>query len=812
MVYRIRRIVESLGRDLRYGMRGLRRSPAFTAVAVLTLGLGIGANSAVFTVVNAVLIKGLPYRDADRLVHVWETEPRELSRQVSFPDFKDVRDHASSFAGVAGYAFDGFTLRSGDGSERVAGARVSSNFFSVLGVEPLLGRSFRAEEDQPLLKRSVAVISHGLWQRRFGADPSVIGRSVTLSDSPFTIIGVLPPAFHFARLGEAEVYGTLSPSQNAVERRYMHWMWAIGRLREGVSHETVGAELQAIAATRAQEDPQWHKDTGLRVVPLRDALFGAIRPIVLGLFAAVGAVLLIACANVANMLLARGMGRQREIAIRLALGASRGRIALQFLVESLLIALAGGIAGLVWAGWGVRALVAAIPANQLATLPFLKSLEVDPGVLGFTFAVCVGAGLLFGLAPATRTAARSVTESLKDGGRGASGRQRLRSVLVVSEIAIALFLVAATGLLGRSLIRLLDVNPGFETAHLATMRLALPTRLYDTSDKAIAFFDQWLARVEALPGVEGAALVDRLPLLGAGNTGTPSVVGAPGDSTAPDADLRTVSEGYFRAMGLSVASGRGFTSSDAMKAPRVVVVNQAFVEDVLKGRQALGQQIGFAFIQGTLEIVGVVGNEKVGALDGRIRPVLYFPWRQDSIAGMSAVVRTAGDPQSVLGSLSAEARSMEPDAVVTGVQTMDALIAASPAAFLRRYPLLVLSSFAGLSLVLAAIGIYGVMSLSVKERTSEIGIRMAMGAQSSDVLRLVLRQGLALALVGVGLGVAAGLAGARWLASALFETPPTDPAVFAFSACVLVAVSALACSIPAWRASRVDPLIAVRHE
>ncbi len=799
--------------DFKYAFRSLRKAPAFTLVAVATLGLGIGANSAVFTVVNAVMLKGLPYREADRLVHIWETEPKQQSRQVSYPDFKDVVDQARSLDGVAGYALDGFTLRSGEGSERLPAGRVSANFFKVLGVEPALGRGFRAEEDQPLMKRNVAVISNGLWQRRFSGDPAVVGRSITLNDDAFTVVGVLPREFHFARLGDPDLFVTLSPSKPAVERRFMHWMWAIGRLRDGATREQANAELASIASARAQADPQWHKDTSLRAAPLREALVGPIGPVVLGLFGAVGAVLLIACANVANMLLARALGRKREIGIRLAMGAGRGRIVAQFLAESILLSLAGGAVGLLWAGWGVRTMVAAIPANMAQGLPFLKSLSVDPGVLAFTFAVCLMTGLLFGLIPALRTSSQQVLESLKDGARGSAGKQRMRSALVVAEIAVALSLVAAAGLMARSLNRLLDVNPGFDTANLLTARIAVPGSRYDTPPKLAAFFDKWQERIGSLPGVEGVALVDRLPLLGSGNTGTPTIPGrSVANSNAPDSELRTVSESYFRVMGLPVLKGRGFAPTDGVEARHVVLVNRRFADEIFGGEDPIGRTLTFAFVQGPFEMVGVVGDEKAGDLDGRVRPVLYFPWRQDSGTAMSVVVRVKTDSRGLASALGRESRAMEPDAIVSSVRTMDEIIASVPATFLRRYPLMILGCFAVLALVLASIGIYGVMSLAVNERTSEIGIRMTLGAQTASILGLVFREGLSLIGLGVAAGVAIGLAAARVLSSALYETPPFDLLVFAGAAFVLAAVAAVAVYIPARRASRVDPLVAVRHE
>lgn len=807
------RAFDAFLQEFKYAVRSFWKTKAFTLVAVVTLGLGIGANSAGFTLVNAVLLKGLPYRGAGRLVHVWETAPSQRSGQVSYPDFQDIVERSTSFEGVAGYAFDGFALKTGEGSERVSAGRVSANFFDVLGVKPALGRSFLPEEDRPLMKRSAALISYGLWQRRFGGDPGVIGRSIPLSDNSFTVIGVLPREFHFARLGDPEVFVTLSPSKEAVERRFMHWMWAVGRLKDGATQESANEDLTSIALARERTDPRWHKETGLRVAPLREALVGPIGPVVLGLFAAVGAVLLIACANVANMLLARGMGRKREIGIRLAMGASRSRIVSQFLMESVLLSLLGGAAGLLWAGGGVRALIAAIPASMSQGLPFLRELAVDQGVLGFTFAVCFATGLLFGLIPALHATSAGLAESLKDGARGSSGRQHLRSALVAAEIAIALSLVASTGLLGRSLNRLLEVNPGFDTANLLTARVAVPERRYDSPAKLEAFFDRWQERIGALPGVKGVALVDRLPLLGAGNTGTPTVAGRnAAGSEAPDSDLRTVSESYFRVMGLPLVSGRAFAPSDRVDATRVVVINRTFVKEIFGGEEPVGRTLTFAFIDGPLEVVGVVGDEKAGSLDGRVRPVLYFPWRQEVDSATSAVLRLEASGSGVGASLGSESRSLEPDAIVSAVRTMDEIIASGPATFLRRYPLMILGGFSFLALVLASVGIYGVTMLSVSERTSEIGIRMALGAQTAAIVRLVLSQGMRVALLGVGAGVATGLAVARVLSSALYETPPADPMVFAGAALILTAVAAAALYLPARRASRVDPLIAVRRD
>jgi len=807
-------VLEVFLHDLRYAARGLRKSPTFTMVALVTLGLGIGANTAVFTVVDAALLRGLPYRDTDRLVHVWEATSREPHRQLSYPDFADVRDRSRSFESVAGYANDGFTLTTTEGSEQIDGARVSAGFFRTLGVAPILGRSFRPEEDKPLRQRDVVLLTHGLWRRRFAGDPTIVGKQLTLSGGTFTVIGVLPAPFHFARLGDPEIYATLSPTANAVERRYMHWMWGLARLRPGVGIEQANADLTGIARGREREDPRWHKDTGLFVAPLRDSIFGTIRPLLLGLLAAVAGVLLIACVNVANMLLARASGRRQEVGVRVALGASRRRLVAQFLTESLLLGLLGGAAGLLWAGWGVRAMVAAIPDVQLRSLPFLMNLSLHPGVLLFTITVCVATSVLFGLVPALHASGGSVSERLKEGGRGGSGKQRLRGLFVVTEVALALMLSAAAGLLTRSLYRLLNVDPGFSTQNLLTARLTLPSTQYDTPEKVETFYRSWKTRIESLPGVKSVAMVDRPPLMGAGNSGTPTIVGRPApDSHAPETQMRTVSLDYFRVMGIPLLAGRDFTEVDRAGARRTVIVNQAFVEQVLGGDEAIGRQMSFAFLNGqVLEIVGVVGNENVADLDARVRAALYYPWLQDRSPSMSVLVRTPSDPATFARVLRTESLALEPNLVVSGARSMQELINGAPPTFLRRYPLLLFGSFAAVALVLAAIGIYGVMSYSVSQRTGEIGIRMALGARPGDVLALVLKQGLGLALLGVVVGLGGGLIAARGLATLLFDTRPTDPGVFGSTAVVLTAVAAVACWFPARRASRVNPLTAVRFE
>ena len=803
--------MESLWQDVRYALRALLRNRGFTAVAVVTLALGIGANAAIFTTVEAALLRPLPYRDAQRLIQVWESTPTQPTRQLSYPDFLDVRERGRGFAGVAGYAFDGYDLAGADGPERVAAARVSHDFFTVLGIAPLLGRSFSAGEDQVDRRRDVVLLTHGLWQRRFGADPSLVGQSLTLSGTPMTVIGVLPPEFHFAPLGTPQLFVTLSPNPQAAERRYMHWMFALARLAPETTPEQTRAELLRIAGDRGREDERWHAGTSLAAVPLREVVTGRIQPLLLGLFGAVAAVLLIACANVANMLLARATSRQREVAVRIALGASRGRLVRQFLTESLLLACLGGGAGLLWAGWGVSAMVAAIPPAQLQSLPFLTNLELHPGVLGFTFAVCVLTGVLFGILPALRSA-RSMSQGIRDGVRVASGRGALRQALVVSELAMAVVLVASSVLLAQSLTRLLRVDPGFRTENLLTLRVAVPASRYDSNEKAAQYFDQLRARLVALPGVAGAALVDRLPMTGFGSTGIPSVVGRPpAGANAPQAQMRTVSREYFEVMGIRLLAGRAFAPEDARASSPPVIVNDAFRAQILGNQDPIGQRLTFVFSgDRQFEIVGVVADENVGSLDEVARPVMYSSFQGGD--AMNLLVRGRDDVRHLIGAVRGAARELEPETVLSGIRSMDELIAGSPATFLRRYPLLIVGSFAGLALLLACVGIYGVVSYSVTQRTREFGVRIALGAQRGDVLRLVLNQGLALTAGGLAVGLLGSLLVARVLKAYLFGVAPGDPWALSATACLLASVATLACLVPALRATRVDPCQALRHD
>ncbi len=811
--------MRTLLKDVKYATRALLRQPGFTLVAVVTLALGIGANTAIFSVIDATLLRSLPFRDPGRLVHLWETKPsRDFERrEASYPDFLDWRaQSAEVFEGLAGYTGRPVTLADAGEATRARGAAVSSNFFELLGVSPVAGRTFVGGEDGLEAKR-VAVLGHGFWQRRFGGDAAAVGREVTLDGQAFTVVGVLPADFHFALLGDTEVWTPLAPTPDIASRRYMHWLKVVGRLKEGVGLEAAQAHLAAVASRTERDDPGAHAGVGLRGVVLQDEFVGPVRPVLFVLLGAVGFVLLIACTNVANLLLARSAARQKEVAIRSALGASRWRVVRQLLTESVLLSLAGGAAGLVLALWGVDLLVSLIPAGQLAQMPYLRSLALSRDVLLFAVGLSLLTGVLFGLTPALSASRADLQGALKEGGRStvSRGSRRLRDLLVVAEVALALMLLVGAGLLMKSLVTMLRVDPGFDARNLLTMRVALPPTRYSEDGKAARFYDETLRRLSAVPGVRGAALTSNLPLAGDGGTGTPQVVGrSTPASELTEAHLRTVSANYFEVMGVPLVGGRAFDARDDAAAPGVLLVNKTFAERVFPGEAAVGRRVTFRFSPDTqFEIVGVVGDEKVLSLDARTTPVIYFHARQGPDSTAAFVVRTEGaDPLALAAPVRAEVRAVDSEVPVFAVQTLEQMVAGSRASFMRRYPAYLTAVFACVALLLALVGIYGVVSYAVAQRTHEIAVRVALGARTRDVLRLVLGHGLLLALGGIALGAVGALALTRLISGLLFGVSAADPAVYGLVALLLAAVAVIACLVPARRATKVDPMVALRYE
>ncbi len=806
--------MRTLWQDLRYGARALLKKPGFALMAVITLALGIGANTAIFTVVNAALLRGLPYREPDRLVHLWELTPQKEfpRREASYPDFLDWRQ-SQSFEAMAAYTGGGFTMTGRGAPERIQGARGSADFFKALGVEPIIGRAFQPGEDTPGAA-NVVLLSYGLWQRRFGGDSAIVGQSLTLNDTPYTVIGVLPPNFQFAPRGGAEMWAPYTPSETQLSRRYMHGTNVIGRLKPGVSIEQGTAEMRVIGERIVAQHAESHTGTGIQLVPLHEEIVGGVRPILLALLCAVGFVMLIVCANVASLTLVRAAGRAPEIAIRMALGASRGRVARQLLTESILLAVIGGLAGFLLARWGIDALISAIPETRLSAMPYLRGLSLDGSILAFTAGLSLFTGIVFGLAPAFQASRSELSESLKTGGKSPGiARQRLRNGLVVTEIALALVLLVGAGLMTKSLLRLMAVDPGFRTENLFMITVALPSAKYAEDSKVTAFHQQLLARLEALPGAQGAATVGVLPLVG-GNTTRFIVEGEPipppGQQT--EANLRDVSSSYFRTMGIPLINGRHFSERDNAAAPGVLIVNQTLARRVFPNGPAVGRRMIFTADNRTpFEIVGVVGDEKVNGLDARTTPVVYYPFLQSPSRFTNLVIR-APEAAGLAAAIRKEGLALEPELTFFGGLTMERLMENLPATFARRYPAFLIGIFAVIALTLAAVGIYGVISYSVGQRTREIGVRMALGAHRRDVLKLVLKQGMTLAATGVAIGLVAAFGLTRLMTGLLFGVDPTDPGTFAGIVALLLLVALLSCYIPARRATKIDPMVALRCE
>jgi predicted permease len=803
--------------DLRFATRVLRRQPGFTVVVLLTLMLGIGANTAIFTVIDAALLRPLPYREADRLVHFWETHRGDVSQrsEASYPDFLDWRAQNRAFAAIEGYDETNLTVTA-DGAEplMLRGARVTPGFFPMLGVAPALGRAFVPEESLAG-GAPVVVLSHGFWQRRLGSDPRVAGRLLTLDRRRYTVIGVLPPDFHFAPVEDAELWLPIDAAAQRASERFNHWLNVVGRLRPGVTFDGARSDLSAIMRRLGAEYPETNAGRDIALVPLRDEIVGAVRPTLLVLFGAVGCVLLVACVNVTGLTLARSAARGREIAVRSALGADRGRIVRQLLVESALLAVAGGLLGALTARLGVRVIVAALPAELTSGMPYLQHVRVDAAVMVYAAGLALAAGLLSGLAPALYVSRPSAAELLRHGGRGGTGgaRPRLRGALVSAEIALTMVLLVAAGLMTRSLGRLLSVDAGFDAEQVLTARVALSGAAYDSATRQQQFFETLVEAVRALPGVRAAGAVRQLPLAG-GGTNTFRVEGrpAPDPASRPEATMRGVAGDYFRAMGIRVVAGRAFTDRDRVETQPVLVVSAGVARRLFgDGASALGQRLRFyAFPESAWTIVGVVGDVKTGRLDADAPPTIYYTHLQGAENRMSIVARTVGDPTTLAGAVRREVGALDPTVPVYNVHTMEQQVARSPAVLARRFPLRLVGAFAAAALSLAVVGIYGLVAYTVAQRTQELGIRVALGAQRRNILALVVRQGALLAATGVTVGLVVALWATRMLGSLLYGVSAADPLTYVAVAALLGGIAIAASYIPARRAARVDPMVALR--
>jgi putative ABC transport system permease protein len=817
--------IETLIQDLRYGARMLRKNPGFTAVAALTLALGIGANTAIFSVVNGVLLRALPYYEPERLVMVWTARPILQAQigledfPVSVADFVDWRNQNQVFEHMAAMWTPRMNL-TGDGEpESVVGLSASASLFPLLGARFAVGRAFLPEEDRAGADR-VVVISHELWQRRYGADPKLIGQKITLNDEAYTVIGVTAPDFQFPRRGEVptgfylgvatkvDLYLPIAFTPELMNNREGNFLMVIARLKPGVSLGQASADMSAIARRLTEQYPQTNADKGVRLAPLHKQAVGKARTALLVLLGAVGFVLLIACANVVNLLLARAAGRQKEMAIRAALGARPWRVVRQLLIESLLLAISGGAAGLLLA-WRLVELLLAIAPDSL---PRAYDIRLDARVAGFTLVVSLLTGIVFGLLPALQASKINLGVTLKEGGRDAAGllRRRLRGFLVVSEVALAFVLLIGAGLLIRSFARLTEVDPGLDPRGVLTMGIQLPFAKY-RDGRSVAFFQQTLERVRALPGVEAAATVSSLPLSGAHASGGFDIEGRPSPTEQTfNAWLCTISPDFFKTFRVPLIKGRLIVESDSAKASPVVVVNESLARNYFANEDPLGKRI--TILGATREIVGVVGDVKHSALDEEAKREIYLPMAQLRFPpiSMSLAARISGDPMQMVAAVRGQVWAVDKDIPISNIETMERLMAKSVAP--RRFNLLLLGVFALAGLALAGLGLYGVIAYSVSQRKREIGIRMALGAGKSAVLRMVINQGIRLALIGVVIGLAGALGLTRFLSGLLYGVKPGDPLTLVAVSALLIVVALLASYIPASQAAKVDPLTALRHD
>ncbi|HET9531752.1 MAG TPA: ABC transporter permease [Blastocatellia bacterium] len=813
--------MDTLIKDVRFGLRMLLKRPGFTAIAIITLAVAIGANSAIFSVVNAVLLQPFPYKEPDRLVQFWETNPLKgwTQANVAPANFYDWQKQAESFEGMAAYfgsdtkdaGLSGFHLTGGSEPVRIEGLGVSGNLFQVLGVEAAIGRTF-FEEETWQGKHLVVLLSHDLWQRRFGGNPEIVGQSISLNGRDRTVVGVMPGDFYFPHK-DVEMWVPFGfTEQQMVMLRRPHFLRAVGRLKPGVTLEQARAEMTSIMARLEEQYPDTNTQMGAGLGLLHEWVVEDTRLAVLVFLAAVAFVLLIACANVANLLLARAASRSKEIAVRVALGSSRSRLVRQLMTESLLLAAAGGGTGLLLAVWFKDMLIAFNPGN----IPRLADTALDGRVIAFTIGITVLTTALFGLLPALQSSKTDLIDSLKEGGqKGGAGTPggRARNILVIAEVALSLVLIAGAGLMIKSFLRLQQVDTGFNPDNVLTLRLSLTGPGYQDDKPVQDFYTQLEDRIKSLPGVVTVGATSTLPLKGYRWTGDFTIEGRSPEDYGKEVRHKEISPGYFEAVGLPMLRGRSFTESDTAGSPSVIVINEALARKHFQNEDPVGKRLTFnkPTTPGPWHtIIGVVADERQEGMSREVMPQIYQSHLQNAINEMSLVIKTAVDPNSIVGAVRNEIRLMDKDLPPYEVQTLNELLYSSVAR--ERFSTMLMVAFAGVALLLAAVGIYGVMSYSVTQRTHEMGIRLALGARPNDLVRLVVGRGLALTLAGVGIGLVSSLLLTQIMQSLLFGVSATDPLTFIAVSALLSAVALFACYIPARRAARVDPMIALRYE
>ena len=813
-------LVESLLQDVRYALRGLVKQKTFTIVAVITLALGIGANTAIFSVVNELLLRPLPYPNADRVVMVWEVTPSGRHQNpTSRANFRTRREQNTTFEHLAAFSDQRLNLTGAGEPEEVTVQYATPELFRVLGVAPILGRDMTDDDGRPGAP-PIAVLSYNFWQRRFGADPQLVGKPITLNGTPYTVIGVMPQGFQWhikQRSGTgrpAEIWTVLDMPEGEGAGSRGRFLSSVGLLKHGVSLQQAEAEIKTIGARLEQDSPRHNKGTGSELIPLREQFVGNVRFALWIILGAVGFVLLIACANVANLLLARATAREKEIALRAALGAGRWRIVRQLLTESLLLAILGSLLGLAFAWWGIKALVAISPRDLIN----LQHVSLNLTVLAWTMGISLATGLIFGLAPALEATRLNLNGALKEG-KGSEGQssrsRRLRGALVIGEVALALVLLASAGLLVKSYGRLQQIDRGFNADNLLTMVLRLPEAKYKDDAQIVSFFRRAMERVRALPGVSAVGMVNYLPLYGGLGARTSfTIEGRPARPPGEELSthVRVTDGGYFKAMGIPLLRGRNFTDVETAEARHVILITEAMARQNFPGEDPIGKRITVSMADNPVptEIVGVVGDARYDSLVDQPEPTVYFPHPELTYPFMTLVIKTTGEPSGISPAVQRELRGIDPDQPVSDVRTMNQVMADTVAR--ARFNTILLTLFAGLATLLAAVGIFGVMNYSLALRTREIGLRMALGAQHGAVLLLMLKQGLRLTLIGTAIGLLGAFALTRLLSSLLYGVNTTDPTTFAVIVLLLVAVSLVACYLPARRATRIDPLNALRSE
>jgi predicted permease len=805
--------MQLLMHDIRHSLRILLKNRAFTLTAIIILALGIGANSAFFSVINAVLFRPLPYKDSERIAFLWGKNEKESNdhNDVSLSDFQDWKEQSHSFESMGAFAYRAYNLSGEQRPEPIQGVMVSSGFIEAIGVEPLIGRKFRPDEE----RQNLAILGHSLWQRRFGSNPTILGQSVTLSSESYTVIGVMPPGFNFPRK-DVEIWTSFSVLHNVpvFRNRGARVLSVIGRLKSDITQPAAQAEMNGVVGRLEQQYPQTNSGAGINLISIRDELFGKFRLTLFFVWATVGLVLLITCANLAGLLVARAVARGRELAIRMAMGASRLRLIRQLLTESIVLSVFGGALGLLFAYLSVDVLVKLSPAD----LPRIDSVRLDLRWALFTFALSFMTGIIFGFIPALQASKQDIASSLKEGGKGSSGgsyRRHFASWLAVFEMSLSLMLLVGAGLMITSFNRINRINPGFDTKNLLTTYISFAMEKYPQRQQQAAYLERLLRQVEQAPGVESAALGYSLPPSVLYSRETFSIEGRTEASSKllPSADFLPVSHRYFRTLKIPLIKGREFTEADNTDSQRVVVINQNLADSFAPGDDPIGKRLilGDPGSENTkYNIVGVVGNVKYDGLSKNTRFQMYFPYTQQSIGGVYFMVRTAVTPESMAEPIRKAVLSVDYEQPLRDVRTMEELIAEAVAQ--PRFSMFMLNIFAAAALALSCVGLYGLIAYSIGQRIREIGIRFALGASRRDVIMLVLKQGIRLATFGAVIGSLAAFAGARLISHLLYGVSATDPIVFVGAVLSLMVVALLACLIPAIRAARIDPNLALREE